>query len=203
LRRDCTVTKIVLASRNKFKIEELKFFLAGLPLEVLTVNDFPIDSPLVEDGTSFRSNALKKAHQVFDQTNTLSLADDSGLEVFFLNGRPGVYSARYAGPDADDDANNEKLLKEMRAVAPRRRTAQFCAVLALVGKRIEETAEGKCPGRLAEYPRGTNGFGYDPIFVPNGFSRTYAELRSDEKNLISHRSRAFEKMRDILKAKVL
>ncbi len=196
------MTKIVLATRNQHKIRELTFFLGGLAVEVLTLNDFPGVPPLVEDGITFRENALKKAHRVFEETGVLSLADDSGLEVFFLNGRPGVWSARYAGTETDDSANNQKLLLEMRAVAPRRRGAQFRALLALVGNRIEEVTEGVCPGRLAEYPRGTNGFGYDPIFIPDGFKRTYAELTAEEKNRISHRSKAFEKMREVLKSRI-
>lgn len=197
------LTRLVLASRNKHKIEELKLFLSDLPVDGLTLHDYEGIPLLVEDGRSFRENALKKAYQVFDQTKTLTLADDSGLEVFFLNGRPGVYSARYAGPDANDEANNTKLLWEMRGVAPRRRGAQFRAVLALVGKGIEETAEGICPGMLAEGPRGINGFGYDPIFIPDSLTRTYAELASEEKNRISHRSRAFAKMREVLQSKIL
>jgi XTP/dITP diphosphohydrolase len=197
------MTKLVLATRNKHKIRELSFFLGGMPVEIMTLNDFPDVPPLVEDGATFRENALKKARCVFDETGILSLADDSGLEVFFLNGRPGFQSARYAGSEMNDDANNQKLLLEMRGVAPRRREAQFRAVLAVIGKGIEETTEGVCPGRLAESPRGTNGFGYDPIFIPDGFKRTYAELTSDEKNGISHRSKAFGKMRGILKSKIL
>ncbi len=192
--------KLVLASRNKHKLRELKYFLNGLPFEVLSVDDYPGIPHLIEDGTTFEENALRKARQVYERTHELSLADDSGLEVFFLNGRPGVYSARYAGIDANDEKNNQKLLAEMRGVAPRRRTSQFKAVLALVGKEIERTTEGICPGILAETPRGTNGFGYDPIFIPNGFNRTYAELTAEEKNRISHRSRAFAKMRDVLKS---
>ena len=193
------MTRIVLASRNKHKVAELKFFLTGLPFEVVSLNDFPHVPELIEDGATFRQNALRKADQVFRQTKAFALADDSGLEVFFLNGRPGVYSARYAGLQASDDVNNQKLLSEMKGVAPRRRGAQFHAVLALVGEGFERTTEGICPGVLAESPKGTNGFGYDPIFVPDGFVRTYAELTAEEKNNISHRSRAFAKMRDILK----
>ena len=193
------MTRIVLASRNKHKVAELKFFLTGLPFEVVSLNDFPHVPELIEDGATFRQNALRKADQVFRQTKAFALADDSGLEVFFLNGRPGVYSARYAGLQASDDVNNQKLLSEMKGVAPRRRGAQFHAVLALVGEGFERTTEGICPGVLAESPKGTNGFGYDPIFVPDGFVRTYAELTAEEKNNISHRSKAFAKMRDILK----
>ncbi len=197
------MTKIVLATRNQHKIRELSHFLSGLSVEILTLNEFPGLPPLVEDGATFRENALKKAHQVFEKTGMMALADDSGLEVFFLNGRPGVRSARYAGEETNDEANNQKLLLEMRGVAPRRRQAQFHAFLALVGKGIEEVTEGGCPGRLAESPRGTNGFGYDPIFIPDGFKRTYAELTSDEKNRISHRSMAFAKMRAILQERIL
>ncbi|HTP12472.1 MAG TPA: RdgB/HAM1 family non-canonical purine NTP pyrophosphatase [Bacteroidota bacterium] len=197
------MAKIILATRNQHKVKELSFFLGGLPIEILTLNEYPGLPPLVEDGATFRENAVKKARQVFDSTGLVSLADDSGLEVFFLNGRPGVWSARYAGEETNDEANNRKLLFEMRGVAPRRRRAQFRAFLALVGNGIEEITEGECPGRLAESPRGTNGFGYDPIFLPDGFERTYAELTSDEKNRISHRSRAFDKMRVVLQEKIL
>lgn len=190
--------QIVLATRNSHKIDELQFFLNGLPLEVLTLNDFPEVGPLMEDGSTFAENAVGKARKVFQQTNAAALADDSGLEVFYLNARPGVYSARYAGVGATDEANNAKLLQEMRGVAPRRRTAQFRAVLAFVGKGFEITRGGFCPGRLGEYPRGSNGFGYDPIFIPAGFSKTYAQLTGEEKNRISHRSRAFVNMRSML-----
>jgi len=190
--------QIVLATRNSHKIRELKFLLNGLPLEVLTLKDFPQIGPLVEDGSTFEENALRKARQVFQQTNLATLADDSGLEVFFLNGRPGVYSARYAGVGATDEANNVRLLEEMRGVAPRRRTAQFRAVLAFVGKGFEIARDGICPGGLVEYPTGSNGFGYDPLFMPAGFSITYAQLTAEEKNRISHRSRAFDKMKPIL-----
>ena len=197
------MTRIVLASRNQHKIKELRYFLAGLPVEVASLDDFPGVPLIAEDGTTFEENAILKARRVFEETGVLSLADDSGLEVYFLNGRPGVYSARYAGIESNDGANNDKLLSEMRGVAPRRRGARFRAVLALIGKGVEETTQGFCPGNLAEYPRGVNGFGYDPIFIPENFNRTYAELSSEEKNVISHRSRAFEKMRDVLKSKIL
>ena len=190
--------KLVIASRNKHKIAELKFFLSSLPFDVTSLDEFPEVWSLTEEGKTFRENALSKAYQVYRKTNLLVLADDSGLEVYFLNGRPGVYSARYAGDNASDEENNQKLLREMRGVAPRRRGAQFRAVLALVGKGNERTAEGICPGTLAESPRGTNGFGYDPIFTPNGFNKTYAELVAEEKNRISHRSKAFKKLQEIL-----
>jgi XTP/dITP diphosphohydrolase len=132
----------------------------------------------------------------------LSLADDSGLEAFYLNGRPGVFSARYAGEGATDEMNNQKLLDEMRGVPPRRRRAQFRSILVLIGKGIEETTEGVCAGILEEIPRGNNGFGYDPIFVPDGFAKTYAELTAEEKNRISHRARSLAKMKEVLKTKL-
>ncbi|HVN48820.1 MAG TPA: RdgB/HAM1 family non-canonical purine NTP pyrophosphatase [Bacteroidota bacterium] len=196
------MSKIILATHNKHKAIELQTFLRDLPFEVLSLNDFPKDIELREDGFTFQENALQKARTVYEHTKLLSLADDSGLEVFFLNGRPGVFSARYSGEGATDESNNEKLLQEMRGVAPRRRHAQFRSVLALVGNRIEELTEGICPGVLAEAPRGTNGFGYDPIFIPDGFPRTYAELTAEEKNTISHRSRSFAKMKELLKRSI-
>ena len=194
--------KLILATRNTFKIEELKAFLGDSGLEILTLNDLPQAPPLLEDGTTLQENALKKARAVNQFTKIPALADDSGLEVFFLNGRPGVRSARYAGDDATDEQNNEKLLAEMRGVAPRRRRCQFRAVLALVGDGFEELSEGICPGKLGESPRGRNGFGYDPIFIPEGFSGTFAELTTEQKNRISHRARAHERMKEVLRQRL-
>jgi len=191
--------KIVLATRNKHKILEIKTILHDLPLEILTLNDFPDVPALREDGATFQDNSLQKAQAVYQHTRLPALADDSGLEVFYLNGRPGVVSARYAGDGASDEMNNEKLLGQMRGVAPRRRKAQFRAVLTLLDEKGAEGTEGICPGTLAESPRGTNGFGYDPIFLPDGFTRTYAELTAEEKNQISHRARALAAMREVLR----
>jgi XTP/dITP diphosphohydrolase len=194
--------KLVLATRNPHKVTELQTLLRDTGVEILTLEHFPNHPPLGEDGETFRDNALQKARAVFQSTKLPALADDSGLEVFYLNGRPGVRSARYAGENATDEQNNEKLLAEMRGVAPRRRRAQFRAVLALVGPGYEEFAEGICLGKLAEAPRGSNGFGYDPIFIPDGFSKTYAELTAEEKNTISHRARAAEKMRELIRKRL-
>jgi XTP/dITP diphosphohydrolase len=196
------MTSILLATRNKHKIEEIKTILSDLSLQVLTLNDFPDVPPLKEEGTTFQENSLQKAQTVYKHAKVLALADDSGLEVFFLNGRPGVISARYAGEGATDEENNRKLLSQMMGVAPRRRRAQFRAVLTLLGDGTAETTEGICSGMLAESPRGTNGFGYDPIFLPDGFSRTYAELTAAEKNTISHRAKALAAMKDILRRHV-
>jgi XTP/dITP diphosphohydrolase len=196
------MTRIILATHNLHKARELKALLSDLDVDVLTLNDIPAALILREDGDTFEANAFQKARIVHDHTKILSLADDSGLEVSYLNGRPGVFSARYAGVGATDEINNYKLLAEMRGVAPRRRGAQFRSVLALVGDHIEERTEGICTGVIAETAKGTNGFGYDPIFIPDGFAKTYAEITAEEKNRISHRSRSFSKMKEVLKLKL-
>jgi XTP/dITP diphosphohydrolase len=191
--------QLVLATNNRHKIQEIKTLLGGFAIEILTTQDIPELPPLVEDGATFAENALKKARVVHEYTKLPSLADDSGLEVFYLNLRPGVRSARYAGDRATDDQNNRKLLFEMRGVAPRRRHAQFRSIIAFVKDDFEATSEGVCTGTLGESPRGTNGFGYDPIFIPDGYTKTYAELTAEEKNAISHRSKSLKKMAAILK----
>jgi XTP/dITP diphosphohydrolase len=196
------MTDIILATRNIHKARELKTLLRGLDVNVRTLDDVSDHIILKEDGDTFEANAFQKARIVHSHTHLISLSDDSGLEVFFLNGRPGVFSARYAGAEATDEMNNRKLLQEMRGVAPRRRRAQFRSVLALVGDGMEEMTVGICPGTLAEKPVGTNGFGYDPIFIPDGFNKTYAELTSEEKNLISHLARSFAKMIKVIKSKL-
>jgi len=196
------MTDIILATRNIHKARELKTLLSGFDVNVRTLDDISDQIILKEDGDTFEVNAFQKARIVHSQTHLLSLADDSGLEVFFLHGRPGVFSARYAGAEATDEMNNRKLLQEMRGVAPRRRRAQFRSVLALVGENMEEMTVGICPGTLGEKPAGTNGFGYDPIFIPEGFNKSYAELTSEEKNLISHRARSFAKMIKVIQSKL-
>jgi XTP/dITP diphosphohydrolase len=195
--------EIILATHNIHKARELKTLLSDLDVNVLMLDDVSAGIVLREDGDTFEANAIQKARIVHNHTKLISLADDSGLEVFYLNGRPGVFSARYNGAEATDEMNNQKLLEEMRGVPPRRRRAQFRSVLALVDDGKEYLTEGICPGVLGEKPRGTNGFGYDPIFIPDGFDKTYAELTSEEKNLISHRARSFAKMIEIMKSKLL
>jgi XTP/dITP diphosphohydrolase len=197
------MTKIILATHNIYKARELRTLLCDLDVDVLTLDDISTEIDLREDGDTFEANAIQKARIVYDRTKLLTLADDSGLEVFYLNGRPGVFSARYAGPGATDEINNQKLLEEMRGVAPRRRHAQFRSILALIGDGIEDVTEGICSGMLGETPHGTNGFGYDPIFIPYNFAKTYAELTAEEKNRISHRARSFAKMAVVLKSKLL
>jgi XTP/dITP diphosphohydrolase len=194
------MTRIVLATNNPHKIRELKALLADLKVEIATLSELPSAPELREDGPTFRDNALQKARAVHAASGLPAVADDSGLEVFYLNSRPGVLSARYAGVNTTDERNNEKLLAEMRGVAPRRRRAQFRAFTAFVDGAREIVTEGVCPGRLGESPRGTNGFGYDPIFLPDGFARTYAELSAEEKNQISHRAKAIGLLKEALKS---
>lgn len=192
------MTKLVLATNNGHKISEIKSLLSSINVELLTLRDIPNTPPLVEDGDTFQDNALKKARAVYRHAHLPALADDSGLEVFYLNMLPGVRSARYAGEGATDRRNNDKLLSAMRGVAPRRRHAQFRSIIAFVGDGFEEVTEGVCPGQLAEAPLGSNGFGYDPIFIPEGFSKTYAQLTAEEKNAISHRSKSLAAMKEHL-----
>ena len=191
--------RLVLATRNQHKANEIKDILRDINLEILTVADFPQIPPLTEDGSTLEENALKKVRTVFLATKLPSLADDSGLEVFYLAKRPGVFSARYAGPNAAYEANNKKLLTELRGVPPRRRNAQFRCVIAVVTDKGERTVEGIMEGKILEAPRGSNGFGYDPIFQPKGHSQSYAEMISDVKNKISHRAKALEKVKPLLR----
>ncbi len=193
--------QLILATNNEHKIREIRSLLKHLPLELLTLKDIPNIPPLVEDGATFQENALKKAIAVHQHANLPALADDSGLEVYYLNMQPGVHSARYTGPNATDAENNEKLLQAMRGVAPRRRKAQFRSIIALVDKGIRELTEGICMGTLGESPRGTGGFGYDPLFIPDGMTKTYAELTEEEKNSMSHRAQSLKKMFAVLQKK--
>jgi XTP/dITP diphosphohydrolase len=151
---------------------------------------------VVEDGDTFYANALKKACAVASVAGVLSMADDSGLEVDALGGRPGVHSARYAGSDATDAQNNEKLLRELSGVADGERTARFRCTIVLVDGEGREllVAKGACEGRIVASPRGTHGFGYDPLFVADGYQQTMAELAPEKKNEISHRAKAAAKL---------
>lgn len=189
--------KLVLASRNKNKIEEMKELVSGLGIEVLSALDFPELEEVEEDLPTLEGNALKKAKYVHCQTGLAALSDDTGLEVDALGGAPGVYSARYAGENVTYQDNVLKLLREMSGKG--KRHAQFRTVVALVTKENEYTFEGICEGEITENQRGDKGFGYDPVFLPNGFDKTFAELDSSSKNEISHRGRAIQKFISYLK----
>lgn len=191
--------QIVLATNNKHKAGEFKTLLSDLGVEILTLDGFPHISEPVEDADSLEGNAGKKALAVFSSTNLPTLADDSGLEVFYLDGEPGVYSSRYAGPGATYADNCKKLLQNLRGVPPRRRTARFRCVLHFIAPDgIVHSAEGICKGVIIESPRGVNGFGYDPIFLPDGETKTLAEMSPPEKNSLSHRARAISSIKPSL-----
>lgn len=198
-------TKLLVATGNKGKLAELAQLFAGLELELLSLRDVAIDQDVVEDADTFHGNARKKAAELARRSGLLTLADDSGLEVDALGGAPGVLSARYAGEGAGDAENNAKLLDALRDVPDERRTARFRCVLSLADAEGHELVhtEGSCEGRIAHAPRGANGFGYDPLFVPTGETRTMAELEPAEKHARSHRGAASRAMRDELAGRIL
>ncbi|HEX3032815.1 MAG TPA: XTP/dITP diphosphatase [Bacillota bacterium] len=192
--------KIVLATNNQGKVKEFAALMGDLSLEILTLADFPNLPEVVEDGTTFRENAVKKARETAAATGLLALADDSGLEVDYLKGAPGVYSARYAGPQKSDADNNARLLRELEGVPAAERTARFRCVIAVSSPegRVEVT-DGSCDGQIGFEPRGTGGFGYDPLFLVPEYRATFAELDLDIKNRISHRGRALRAAADLLR----
>jgi XTP/dITP diphosphohydrolase len=191
--------KIVVATTNQNKLRELKELLKGFDVQILSLADFPDCPPVVEDGETFAENALKKAQAVCAHTGLLTIADDSGLEVDCLGGRPGIFSARYAGASADDKKNYKKLLQEVVGVSPEHRGARFRCVLAIVAPSGQNRiAEGEYRGLIIAEPRGENGFGYDPVFLDPETGRTFAEMTPEQKNQISHRARALQKLINIL-----
>ena len=186
--------KIVIATRNSNKARELKECLSDLKLDVMSLADFPDIPEVIEDGTTFRDNAVKKAVTNAAGTGLLTLADDSGLEVHYLNDKPGVYSARYAGENATDRENNEKLLDELKEAVSDQRRARFVCCIALANKEgLINTVQGVVEGELAAECRGTQGFGYDPLFIKDSYNKTFAELPLEVKNRISHRALALQK----------
>jgi XTP/dITP diphosphohydrolase len=193
------MTSLVLATRNRHKVDELSAMLAGLPIRLLSFHDFPGMPEVVEDGETLEENAVKKAREVAEFTGLPALADDTGLEVDALGGAPGVRSARYASEGTDWTANNRKLLSELAGVVGPARAAAFRCVVALAVPGGEvETVEGRTRGVILEAPRGDEGFGYDPLFQPDGFDRTYAEMSADEKNAVSHRGKAINAAMDLV-----
>jgi XTP/dITP diphosphohydrolase len=187
---------LVLATKNSGKIREIKNALDLPGLRIRSLQDFPDLPEVVEDGQTFLDNAFKKAHSCSQATGKAALADDSGLEVDFLHGAPGVFSARFSGPDATDQTNNQKLLSLLEDVPGEKRTAHFfCQMVLYLPDGTWIQTEGFCPGVIAREPRGTQGFGYDPVFYLPEFGKTMAELPLEEKNRISHRARALEKIR--------
>ena len=193
-----TAPRLLVATGNPGKLRELRAILAGLPLELVGLTELGSGAPphVEETGDTFLANALLKADAYAAWSGLATVADDSGLEVDALGGAPGVRSARYAGPDASDQANLDKLLAALAGVPPERRTARFrcAAVLADPGLGSWHT-EAAWEGRLLEAPSGSNGFGYDPVFVPDGWTLTSAEVDAATKDAASHRGRAFRALR--------
>ena len=181
-----------MASRNRKKLAELRRVLdsAGVALTLLSLEDVAPFNEAPETGATFEENALAKARDAFRASGLPSVADDSGLEVDALNGMPGVLSARWSGQHGDDGANTALLLAQLSDVPDERRGAAFVSACALVSESREVVVRGRWPGAIAREPRGANGFGYDPVFLPEGWYRTAAELRAEEKDSVSHRGRA-------------
>jgi XTP/dITP diphosphohydrolase len=190
---------LVLATQNKDKLRELQRMMRGTKFKVAPLSDFSRMPKVREDGATFEANAEKKARVYSRKTKSLVIADDSGLEVRALGGRPGVYSARFAGRGCTYADNNRKLLRMLRSTAAPKRDAKFVSVISAYdnGKKIG-TVRGECEGRIGFMEKGENGFGYDPVFVPRGSSKTYAELAAAEKNRVSHRGKALRKIRRLL-----
>ncbi|WP_113964896.1 RdgB/HAM1 family non-canonical purine NTP pyrophosphatase [Mycobacterium shimoidei] len=196
------MTALLVASRNPKKLAELRRVLdaAGLTLPLVSLNDVPPFDEVPETGPTFEDNALAKARHAFAETGLPSVADDSGLEVDALNGMPGVLSARWAGRHGDDAANTALLLAQLRDVPDERRGAAFVSACALVSKAGEVVVRGEWPGRIAYEPSGEGGFGYDPVFVPEGSNCTAAQLSPADKDAVSHRGRALRKLLPALRA---
>jgi len=191
--------KLVVATRNKDKLKEIKTLLKGLPIKVISLNSFKDVPEVIEDGKTLEANARKKAIQVSRHLKKLAVADDSGLEVPVFGNRPGVYSARFSGKGATYSSNNKKVLRLLKGTPISKRTACFRCVIAVADKgKVVGIAEGRCRGRIGFEPKGRAGFGYDPIFVPNGHKKTFAEMGLKKKNRISHRGKALVKAKKLI-----
>lgn len=196
--------KIVIATRNPGKLKEIQTILTAPGLEIVSLRDYPNCPEVVEDGATYLDNARKKAQAVAEHCGTWALADDSGLEVEALQGRPGVLSARYAGEGASDAENNRKLLEELQGVEEARRGAAFRCVLVLRHPDGREFfSEGVLKGKIALETRGDGGFGYDPLFIRSDTGLSLAQIPSEEKNKISHRRLALERMEGIIEREIL
>ena len=191
---------VIIATKNKGKAKEFEKLFLPKGLAVKTLLDYPEIEDVEETGSTFEENAILKAETIANNLGVRVIADDSGLEIDALEGRPGVYSARYAGSEKNDENNIDKVLDELQDVPENERTARFCCALAMAEPGKETvTVFGTCEGRILDERRGTNGFGYDPIFFVETKGKSMAELASDEKNKISHRANAIRKLDDLLK----
>jgi XTP/dITP diphosphohydrolase len=195
---------LVVGTRNRKKLQEIVEILGDLPLELRDLNVWPNAPEVIEDGTTFEANARKKATELAGALHHWVLGEDSGLVVPGLSGRPGVYSARYAGKQGDDEANNRRLLAELAPLPDDRRAAYYVCTAALADPQgeVRGVVEGRCHGIIIHEPRGTGGFGYDPLFLIPEYHRTFGELTSRVKHALSHRARALAKFRPVLRSLV-
>ena len=193
--------KIIIATKNKGKAKDFEALFNPLGYEVLTLHDVAEDMDVEETGTTFEENALLKATALAEHLQSIVIADDSGLEVDALDGRPGIYSARYAGEEKSDEANITKLLEELRDTTESKRTARFVCVIAVASPTMEPfTVRGTCEGAIAQERKGNNGFGYDPVFFVPSENKMMAELSAEEKGAISHRGNAIKQLQSKLTA---
>ena len=189
--------RLIFATGNENKMKEIREIMEGLPVEILSMKEAGIEADIVEDGLSFEENALIKARAVCRLAGEMVLADDSGLEVDYLNKEPGIYSARYMGEDTSYRIKNQNLIERLEGVPDEQRTARFvCAIAAVLPDGRVVTTRGVIEGKIGYEERGTNGFGYDPIFYLPDMSRSTAELTPEEKNAVSHRGNALRLMKE-------
>ncbi|MDE2223194.1 MAG: XTP/dITP diphosphatase [Candidatus Omnitrophica bacterium] len=195
--------ELIVASRNKGKVREIIELLSGLPFKVTSLLDYPEIPDVVEDGKTYRENALKKAREVALATGKMTMADDSGIEVKALGNAPGIYSARFAGKGADDEARNKKLFAMLKGVPHARRQARYRCLIALVdaGGRELGIVQGSCSGYITTREIGSNGFGFDPLFLLKRYNKTFGQLPPELKAKISHRARALKKFRKLVQQK--
>ena len=186
---------LVFATNNTHKLNEVKAIVSG-DIQIVSLADIHCEEDIPETADTLEGNALLKARFIYEKYGYDCFADDTGLEVDVLDGAPGVYSARYAGPEHDSQANTRKLLQQLEEIT--NRNARFRTVIALIMNEEEHLFEGLINGQITESPRGANGFGYDPVFIPDGYSETFAELSNTVKNAISHRARAVRQLAGFL-----
>lgn len=193
--------KLVVSTGNQHKVEEIRNILKDLQIEVVSKKDVGLGNlDVIEDGETLEENSLKKAKALAEKIDYMVLADDSGLFVDVLNGDPGVYSSRYGGEEGNDKKNNAKLLNQLKDISLDKRDAMFKSVIALITENKEIiVVNGECKGKIGFEPKGENGFGYDPLFTPEGYNNTFGELGEEIKNKISHRAKALENLKEALK----
>ncbi len=190
--------KIILATKNEAKIREINRIFSDLDVEFIGMDNYPGIPKVIEDGKTYHENALKKAKAVYQDTKMPVVSEDSGLEVDALNSDPGIFSARFSGSNASDEENITKLMHLIKNIPEEKRTAQFISVFCLIHNQKVRYFAGEVKGKIITESRGNSGFGYDPVFIPEGYNKTYAELGEDIKNRISHRANAMKKLKKYL-----